>query len=201
MAKNEVVQMTKPDGFDTMTKAQRDELSAQVLAGAVVGNATVLASFTKHLTMRDGPQTLGERTADAMTVIQATVRRVKAGDMGDMEAMLAAQALTLGKMFEAITLRAQANMAEHPEACRDWLNTALRTQAACRATIETLSEVKNPRSATFIRAGQANVTSGPQQVNNATAAALPTETPAHAPESQPIPSNELLRAEHGKGLE
>jgi len=51
------------------------------------------------------------------------------------------------------------------------LKLALRAQNQCRATIETLSVVKNPPTATFVR--QANIAAGHQQVNNGMVSALP----------------------------
>jgi hypothetical protein len=39
-----------------------------------------------------------------------------------------------------------------------------KPQAQCRATIEALAEIKNPRPVAFVK--QANIAQGPQQVNN-----------------------------------
>ena len=47
---------------------------------------------------------------------------------------------------------------------------ALRAQSQCRATLETLAAIKNPA---VVFAKQANVTTEPQQINNAVAAASP----------------------------
>jgi hypothetical protein len=43
---------------------------------------------------------------------------------------------------------------------------ALRAQSQCRATLETLAAIKNPP---IVYARQANVTTGPQQINNGVA--------------------------------
>ena len=43
------------------------------------------------------------------------------------------------------------------------MRMALRAQSQCRATLETLAAIKNPP---IVYARQANVTTGPQQVNN-----------------------------------
>jgi hypothetical protein len=50
------------------------------------------------------------------------------------------------------------------------MKLALRTQSQCRATIETLSVVKNPRQAVAL-VGQTNI-AGLQQVNNNPAQAV-----------------------------
>jgi len=44
-----------------------------------------------------------------------------------------------------------------------YMKMALRSQSQCRASLETLSAIKNPP---VIYAKQANVTTGPQQINN-----------------------------------
>jgi hypothetical protein len=44
-----------------------------------------------------------------------------------------------------------------------WPSTALKAQGQCRATLQTRAEIRNPP---VIYARQANVTSGPQQINN-----------------------------------
>ncbi len=44
-----------------------------------------------------------------------------------------------------------------------FMRMALRAQSQCRTTLETLAAIKNPP---IIYARQANVTTGPQQVNN-----------------------------------
>jgi hypothetical protein len=44
-----------------------------------------------------------------------------------------------------------------------FMRLALKAQSQCRATLETLAAVKNPP---VVYARQANVTTGPQQVNN-----------------------------------
>jgi hypothetical protein len=56
------------------------------------------------------------------------------------------------------------------------MRLALKGQAQCRSTLETLVALKNPP---VVIAGQANISTGPQQVNNgsAPAAELPSNRP------------------------
>jgi hypothetical protein len=51
------------------------------------------------------------------------------------------------------------------DAAERYLRLALKAQSQCRANIETLAEIKNPKPLAFVL--QANIASGPQQVNNA----------------------------------
>jgi hypothetical protein len=68
------------------------------------------------------------------------------------------------------------------------MRVALKAQAQCRATLETLAAIKNPP---LVYAKQANVTTGPQQINNGT---------MRTGENQIQPSK-LLEAEHGNYLD
>ena len=52
-----------------------------------------------------------------------------------------------------------------------YMRLALKSQSQCRATVETLAEIKNPSHVAFVR--QANIANGPQQVNNGIAADAP----------------------------
>jgi hypothetical protein len=91
---------------------------------------------------------------------QAT--QVQAGDLKRVEAMLIGQEHALNAMFTQLAERAQAQSGMAQIQCL--LGLALRSQSQCRATLETLAELKRPRSVAFVQ--QANIAHGPQQVNN-----------------------------------
>lgn len=90
---------------------------------------------------------------------------VQRGDMAHTEAMLINQASSLQALFVRLTERAmeQTQMSN----IEGFMRLALRSQSQCRATLETLAAIKNPP---VIYARQANVTTGPQQINNGTRA-------------------------------
>jgi hypothetical protein len=71
-----------------------------------------------------------------------------------------------------------------------------KAQAQCRATLQTLAEIRNPRPIAFVK--QTNIANGPQQVNNGSAAPQPR---AHARENSENPANELLTGDHGTALD
>jgi hypothetical protein len=58
------------------------------------------------------------------------------------------------------------------------LSLKLKAQAQCRAPLEALAEIKNPRPVAFVK--QANIAHGPQQVNNQSGGnnGAPPEPPA-----------------------
>ena len=109
--------------------------------------------------------------------------------MRPVEGMLYRQAKTLETMFTSLAMRAADQ--DGLKQFQVHLTLALKAQAQCRATLEALAEIKNPRPIQFVK--QANMTTGPQQVNNG-AVASRTETF----ESEP---NKLLEAQHGNYLD
>lgn len=88
---------------------------------------------------------------------------IQGGDLALAESMLLSQASSLQAVFVRLTERAieQSQMSN----IEGFMRLALRAQSQCRATLETLATIKNPP---IIYAKQANVTSGPQQINNGT---------------------------------
>ena len=94
------------------------------------------------------------------------IEAVNSGDLTDLEGMLAGQAYALNAMFNNLTQKAIRNMGYDMEVADKFLKFGLRAQSQCRATIETISTVKNPPVMGYVR--QANITQGPQQINNGT---------------------------------
>ena len=122
------------------------------------------------------------------------------GDLKGIESMLFAQALTLQATFTALSRRAAANAGEYMGATDTYLRLALKAQGQCRATLETLANIKNPRPVAFVK--QANISTGPQQVNNGTADT--NGAVVRAREGNEKAQNELLtdtRATHGKPMD
>ena len=96
-----------------------------------------------------------------MASLAASIEDVRRGDLSHAEAMLFAQANALQAVFVEMARRAaKLDRLEHREAS---LRMALKAQNQCRMTLETLAAVKNPP---LVIARQANISGGPQQVNN-----------------------------------
>lgn len=112
----------------------------------------------------------------------ATVNR---GDLAQAEAMLMNQATALQSLFARLAERGMS--CDHAPAFEANMRMALRAQSQCRSTLETLATIKNPP---VVFAKQANISHGPQQVNNGTA------SPSHA-EKTINQQNELLEVQHG----
>ena len=134
----------------------RDELMAQVAADGIVGNARALVSF--------GSGIFGELSlTDCATVLKATAQGLNNGDLTAAVTMLAAQAVALNAMFGELARVGKANMFNAPEYADRYLRLAFKAQGQSRATLETLAAIKNPP---VVYARQANISHGPQQVNN-----------------------------------
>jgi hypothetical protein len=126
------------------------------------------------------------------------VENVNAGSMNRPETILLMQAQTLDVIFNTLARRAAGGVGTHRDAMEVYLRMALKAQAQCRTTLETLAEIKAPKSPTFIK--QQNV-ANQQQVNNG-AAANGNGLPAHAHgKTIPNQSNELLEQQHGERLD
>ncbi|MGH8578690.1 MAG: hypothetical protein ACREVK_00735 [Gammaproteobacteria bacterium] len=129
-----------------------------------------------------------KRSLDLVEVVGKLAEHARAANDGDLsraEAMLVNQAHALQAMFANLAERAQTQVGIPQIQCL--MGLALRAQSQCRATLQTLADVKFPKSATFI--GQANL-AHQQQVNNAMAP--PQGPPTRAREAEPTSSNELL---------
>ena len=87
--------------------------------------------------------------------------KLRQNDLTAVEDMLFAQAIALQSLF--VRLSEGALAAETIPNYDMKFRYALRAQSQCRATLETLATIKNPP---VLFARQANVSNGPQQVNN-----------------------------------
>lgn len=125
--------------------------------------------------------------ADELRIQAAAVR---GGDMGRAESMLIAQAHSLDALFANLARRACGNMGGgHLEATEIYFKLALRAQNQCRATLETLSAIKNPP---VVYAKQVNMAHQQQVINGATPQPVAKDV-SHTPGSG-ITQNELLEA-------
>ncbi len=116
--------------------------------------------------------------------------KLKDGDMQQAESMLLSQAQTLNDLFNFLARRSHKR--EYFKTFEAEFRLALKAQSQSRATLETLSNIKNPP---VVYAKQANISHGPQQVNNGTPAIDPR---AEKTLNQP---NELLEVQHGERLD
>jgi hypothetical protein len=156
----------------------KSEAMARLALDPAVAGAVVVQEFTKCF---------GEQDLSALIqALNTSIDSAKGGDLSQAEAMLYAQANALQGIFMGLAHRAcQQGYLKQWEAV---LRMAFRAQNQCRMTLETLAALKNP--APMVIAKQANITTGPQQVNNGL---IPTE-------NQPSP-NKLLEPQNGQWMD
>ncbi len=141
-------------------------------------------------------KTLGDLDlTECMVALVQETRKVQGGNLASLAATLAAPAVTLNAMFTQLVYLA-SKMTVGDQIDR-FTRLALKAQGQCRATVETLALIKNPPTTLFAR--QANIASGPQQVNNGGLPPAPSPTPSHAGtlESEPI----RILETHGERLD
>lgn len=72
----------------------------------------------------------------------------EAGDLALASRLLASQAITLDAMFTELARRAAINMGEYLEASEKYGRLALKAQSNCRATLDALAKLHQPREQT-----------------------------------------------------
>lgn len=157
------------------SKAKTRRLASEAcLAPEIIAAATVIA-YTPGI-----PLAIAETAA----VLRDHCNALAKEDMRHAEDMLLNQAHALQAMFcdLARSAKKQSGLAQ----IQTLTVLALKAQSQCRATLQTLSDVKNPKQATFIN--QANI-AGQQQVNNG----VSTNEAPGSREKKPIQPNELLK--------
>ena len=164
-------------------KRRPDEDESTAIARVAINPAVQAAQTAKSYVSGFGDLEL----VDLLVELQAQTKAANEGDMGRAEAMLAAQAHALDLIFNALARRAADNLGHYPDTVALYLKLALRAQSQSRATWESLSIIKHPPLANFV--GQANITSGPQQVNNGGGRARGNE---NVQNKQSEDANELL---------
>ena len=167
--------------------AQTDAAQIAAMAlGSIAANAMTARTFAQG--------TFG--TLDVTECVRTLNKRVDAAHSGDLkqaETTLTAQAATLDAIFNEMARRAALNVGEYLDATERYMRLALKAQGQCRATLETLAAIKNPP---VIFARQANISHGPQQVNN-DGFPSSTRTRGHARKTDIAPNELLEGPRHG----
>lgn len=116
-----------------------------------------------------------------LTELRTQHAAIDSGDMSKAEHMLWSQSVALQAMFADLAARAKNQAGIDQLQCLTGL--ALRAQSNCRATLLALGELKYPKQATFVK--QANISHGPQQVNNGDRSAAKASPRARKKETPP----------------
>ncbi|GIK87988.1 MAG: hypothetical protein BroJett026_34690 [Betaproteobacteria bacterium] len=152
--------------------------SPELAAYRVINGAELKSGMGEHI---DVPSLMAKLRDQAASV--------NSGCLAQAEAMLMNQATALQSLFARLAERAMGHTTIPGFDAN--MRMALRAQSQCRCTLETLATIKNPP---IVYARQANVTTGPQQINNGMAA---------RPRARQIVSeqNELLEAPNDERMD
>lgn len=129
---------------------------AEVKLSPTIMNTIITQAFTKPLV---GDINLEE----AVAVMNEKAKKINDGDLSELEATLAAQAVSLNSIFNVMASRSADNIGHYLKTVEIYLRLALKAQAQCVRTIEVLAAIKNPP---IVYAKQANIAQGHQQINN-----------------------------------
>ena len=153
-----------------MTKRDKANSGSDAAFAAHVGTSALGMSAVAMLGFAN---IVGEQTPeDLIAELRKRVKEINDGEMDGVEAMLMGQAIALQAIFANFAHRAAENAGDHRQSTETYMKLALRAQSQCRATLETLATMKSPP---FVYAQQANVTTGPQQINNGVAREIESE--------------------------
>ena len=181
-------QKRNPDAFEVV---KSESTTSQALAK--LATTSVLSAITLKRYSGAGDAL---EMADLVTEMTIAGDEVVGGDMGRVERMLTNQAMTLDAIFNDMAQR--SGRQESYKGIEVLMRLALKAQAQARSTAEALALLKNPMP--YIR--QANMTTGPQQVNNTYAGTSEHSARAQAGagnfQSEP---NKLLEADHDQQLD
>lgn len=177
---SETTNEDKPPPFRSEI-GEREALATMTKIAPILSNAVVLKEFSAG--------TVGDLATDAVFAsLCKSVGRSVNTDLSELEALLASQAFALNAIFTDLASQSAANIkGGFIEAGEAFLKLAFKAQSNSRATVETLSAIKNPP---VVYARQANISNGPQQVNNGPPPATRTEKSEIAPSKQLETGNE-----------
>ena len=141
-------------------KVQAELTPQRIYAEAALDGVCVNAMTTHQFAVN---QLAGLSLDEAVFVLKDRAKAVHKGDLKQAEAMLISQAVALESIFAEMARRANNNLGKNLDIAERYMRMSLKAQNQCRATLETLAELKSP---TTVFAKQANIANGPQQVNN-----------------------------------
>lgn len=127
----------------------KDETGAQAMARKLLQPAfknSVAASAFIGKMLGTGDALPGLH--DYATEVQLVAKGAAGGDLAMASQMLASQALALDAMFAEFARRSAMNMGDYINASERYGRLALKAQSNCRATLEALAKLHQPREQT-----------------------------------------------------
>jgi hypothetical protein len=104
------------------------------------------------LAMSFGSQMFGDQLkpeiAETSAVLAEEIQRSLNGDLSLVSRIHTSQAISLDALFTEMARRSGNNMGQYPDAADRYMRLALKAQSACRATLDALAKLHQPREQT-----------------------------------------------------
>jgi hypothetical protein len=165
-------------------------------APKLIAKLAISPSLQAASTIKRWSTAVGELDITALIdELREQAATASSGDLKRQEVMLTVQAHTLDTIFNQLARLSAANVGQYLDAADRFMRLALKAQSQCRATVEALAEIKNPKPVAFVR--QANIANGPQQVNNGSHVPAESSRAGNSENEQ----SKLLEQSNGEWLE
>jgi hypothetical protein len=147
----------KKAGSGLVRKGVKDRLEIERREDEPVGKTTArvaLSPLARHASLAGAfaYQALGDGRRSNLTqtiaALEEEVGTASGGDPGLASRILASQAVTLDTLFTEMARRSALNFGQYPEAIERYMRLALKAQANCRAKLEALARLHQPREQT-----------------------------------------------------
>lgn len=123
-------------------KGERAKVLASIMMNPASTHGATAATLLK-------PVTGGELDQNELTIeLHEQLKAVRAGKLGSVQDMLAAQAFSLDALYTEMMRRAIMNLGEYPDAVERYTRLGLKAQAQSRAALEALAKILQPREQT-----------------------------------------------------
>lgn len=116
---------------------------ARVTLDTAVRHASLATTYGSNLFSGGRPP-----IADTAALICEWATQTGSGDLAMASRMLTAQAVSLDAMFGELGRRSADNMGQYIDASERYMRLALKAQSNCRATLEALARLHQPREQT-----------------------------------------------------
>ena len=148
------IKSRNPEGLYTrpseiLRKGSKESLEVEQAINPFIRSTLTLREFSKGLHAENIPLDLTE----SVDMMKAYAQSISQGNLRPAEEMLATQFNVLDVIFHQLALR--ASVSTSPKSRQIYLTMALKAQNQSRATIQTLSEIKFPKTLALVE--QANI--------------------------------------------
>ena len=143
------------DGFTVPRKTSTVEVrhSSDEKPGRTLARIT-LDPQTRHaeLAMSFGSNFFGDSfkpdIAECSAALSEDIQRSMDGNLSLADRVFTSQAISLDVLFTELVRRSGANMGQYPQTAERYMRLALKAQSNCRATLEALAKLHQPREQT-----------------------------------------------------